>query len=342
VTRIAGLVGLLVACSGPGKVESQPERRPEPQPGPPPAIVAEAERWGSRAVAALDACDKSALEDLFDFEATMRTAIGDEVPAGAYGLLGVMFDQMCAATLGGTYKVMKVTVQDGEMRVRLRLVGAGGSNYTEWSLARAPGAQPLRAHDGYFYATGQRLSEAMRDAAEAMDASSQGKQAVALQIARLQQLIAAGHHDEALAALEQLDTKLRDSRMGHLLRIRLTAGASDRAFEDAIAAYDQAFPDDPTLDMTVIDGYQRRGNWAKALAAVERLERRLGTDGHWRTMAASMLWHAGKHAEARAAVERALQLEPDLAEARAMRDAIAGDQGAGAVQPGPGKPSGSP
>jgi tetratricopeptide (TPR) repeat protein len=308
----------------------------EPPPKPLPITVAEGEEWGGRAEKALNGCDHDELEQLFDMETAVRIAVAGKVKTGAEQRGAVegarrglrqMFEQMCAARGDGAYKRMKVREQDGETRVLIRLAASDGANYIDWVVGKHAGSKRVQAHDGYIYGTGQRLTETFGELIDAMLSSRGGELSRTMELNRMQRMAMAGQHQEALDSLERLEPAIKNSRSGRFMRLTFAAGVSDERYREAIEAYERAYPGDPSLDFVSIDGYFLRKDYPKALAALERLEQRIGSDAYLRTTAAAIYYEDGKVAEARASLDRALQLEPDYADAKAMRDVLAAEPG---------------
>jgi predicted Zn-dependent protease len=133
---------------------------------------------------------------------------------------------------------------------------------------------------------------------------------------RVQELIASHRYREAKSVLDGLEPRLRKEKS--ILIAQLTVAASldvdgsTGEYARAIAAFEEQFPDDPALELLSIDGYFLKGETDEALAAIDRLDARVGGDPYLDFMRGSMLLEAEQFDRARERAHAALEREPGL------------------------------
>ncbi len=316
--RVLGVL-VVLACAG-----GCPRRGDQAPPTPGPATEEEARVWADGMVKALNSCDLPALEQHMDMEVLVEQAISGRArtPAMHRGLRAgmkqgsrKMLENICADRGDGRFKLLRVHAEAGTAHALLRLVASDGTNYLDFVLGKRPGATEARASDAYNFVNGQRLSETVGELIEmAADGSAARATDRLRPLQRAADLFRSGKHQEALSALERADPEMRSSRGARTLELQIAANVSDEAYQRAIASYQQAYPGDPSIDFVSIDGFLLRQDYPAALAAVDRLDKRV-SDPYLRVLRGIILKLAGRLEEAHVQVDRAIALEPDLPEA---------------------------
>jgi hypothetical protein len=144
--------------------------------------------------------------------------------------------------------------------------------------------------DVYVYSSGEWLSATVRRSlAVLFDPATPGltphERACASagnEIAGFAALVNARKDREALAAFDALPAEVRADKTLLLTRLQVAhrlGPEGEPTLREAVQDLRRAFPDDPCGDMVQIEG-ARWGQVAEALAAVDRLERRVGGDPH--------------------------------------------------------------
>ena len=225
----------------------------------------------------------------------------------------------------GTYSLLRLRRVEGRQRALFRMEADAGFNYHEYVLSAGP--DDLRVQDVYVYMTGEFLSETIRRHAMNSFASSKGFVAKLLGTDRdylknldkmkaMNEHVTRGEFQEGLAVYAKLPASLRVEKTYLIMRLRLALGSGDNdAYAKAIEDFEKAHPTDPALDLLSIDGFFLRKEYAKALASVDRLDKRVGGDPYLDVTRADLHIAAGDHAKGRECAARALKKDPGLDDA---------------------------
>lgn len=225
----------------------------------------------------------------------------------------------------GTYSFLRMRRVDGRHRAVFRVVMGAGFNYHEFILSA--GADDPRVQDLYVYGTGELMSQTIRRHAMNAFASSKGFVAKLLGTDReylknmdkmktMKEHLDRGEFQEGLAVYEKLPSSLRSEKTYLIARLQLAAGSGDNdAYAKAIADFEKAHPKDPALDLLSIDGFLLKKQYAKAIASIDRIDKRVGGDPYLDTVRADVHIQAGDPVKAREHAERALKNDPRLQDA---------------------------
>ncbi len=129
---------------------------------------------------------------------------------------------------------------------------------------------------------------------------------------------------DARAVYARLPPALKKNRLLYtgLIQVLMTE-PDDPAYAAALADGVVLFPGDATVDFLGVDLHLIQKNFPAMQAAIDRLQKRLGPDAHLFVLEAVGKVKAGDPAGARAALDRALELEPDNDLARSYLTTVA-------------------
>jgi hypothetical protein len=134
------------------------------------------------------------------------------------------------------------------------------------------------------------------------------------QLNAINRAIAQGRFAEALAVIDALPAELTKQRWVLMMRAGVAGAMSHDAYLAAAQRLRAAYPNDPTTAYHDAAALLLTGRHDEALAAVDRLERQCAPHAYYDLYRALILAPAGRLAEARAAVRRAKEREPELAD----------------------------
>lgn len=224
---------------------------------------------------------------------------------------------------GGSYTLLRIREERGATRALFRLISDGGVNYHDLTLGhRRDGS--VCVVDAYYYAMGEYLSETLRHTLLKVAAAENASFLERLvgdereylrhmsRIDEIQAHVAAGHPEKALATYDSLPRSVQLEKPFLLSRIMITQSLDESLYLAAMADYQRQYPDDPSLDLMLIDMHLLRGDHAKALATVDRLEKRVVRDPYLDSLRGNLYLQAGRPDEARRAFQRCVDDEPTL------------------------------
>lgn len=300
-----------------------------------PPTLAEAEAFAKDFASKMSPCSATALNDALDFDMVITRAVaGRNIPGGAVKQIKreapSIGGKFCSQLSEASYTYLRTQMIDGAPQPLFRVITGTAVNYHQLELDKHNGT--IRAADIYLYATGERLSDTFGKLFDSMIETSVREAGESMQ--RVQRLVAAGKHDEALAALKAMPEKLRTSKPLMLMEVQISSNVNDDTkYLAAIEAYGRAFPNDPSLDLVMVDGAYLRKEWAEVHRLVDKLEQRVGGDPYLELLRAEALGESGKRAEAIASAKKATEAEPTLEQAwwQLMTQQSAAQDFAGAV-----------
>lgn len=229
-----------------------------------------------------------------------------------------------AMKAGSTYKLLANRVVDGERRVKFRLLQADGAfNYHDYVVVTNGGTQS--AVDVHVLTTGEPLSGSLRRSL--LPVAVELKKGI---IARLTTKESAYVENMptilkmtklqtdpkgALSAYASLPPVLKTEKNVLMLRVQAASLVDDAAYLAAMEDFRRAFPNDPALGVMSIDYFYLKKMHKEAIDQVSALEQVSGPDAHLNTLRANVHTELGAIEPAKEELEKALALEPDLAEA---------------------------
>jgi hypothetical protein len=273
-------------------------------------------------------CDTGKVAALFDGANLVRRALQkSKAPADMRrGIAAAMKDGTAIATMfcqnmnagEGTYTLLRIQQQDGEPRPLFRLIADDAVNYHELHLGKSRKDQVVRVADIRVYASGDLLSESITQMLDQLAmAAKSGASPMALQRTTdaIKQARADGDAAEVQRLLGELPAELRDSKPMRLVELMAGGELDEATYVGIMERYRRDFPDDPSLDVVAIDYHFLEKDVDETLAALERLDQRVGGDPYLAVMRANT--HlidptAGHLVEAERWARRAVESEPAM------------------------------
>jgi hypothetical protein len=285
--------------------------------------------------ATLTAGDPTLLQQSLDLDAALDRAMqGLEGPAeiragfrrGVKGSLDYGVQVTAAMKNGGSYRFLRQrSGADGRAHLLFRMLGEnGGVNYHEFALRRGP-AGAIRLVDVYVSMTGEWVSQTFRRAWLAVIGGSggawplghllQGESDLVKhlpQIQAMQKLTREGLYAQALDAWMRLPLALHSDKSLLVQRVQIAAKLGEKEYGEAVDAFFKYHPNDPALDIMLIDACFNRKQWDAGLAAIRRLSLAVGGDAYLDFLRANFLYSKGEYAVAKQALGEAITREPTL------------------------------
>lgn len=257
--------------------------------------------------------------------AERREASAAAVRAAASGGLGATL--AAEVKRGGKLTAVGPRMDGGQPRLLVRVVGAEGSvNYLLVRLARYPDGG-VGVEDADVLSSGEPLTLTLRRTmltllpmlrGGPLDRLTGADRAYADAAPVMKQVIEdqrAGRFAEMAAGLGRLPTALQRDKATQLLLLRAVAqSGTDDEYLTAMERFRQLYPDDASFDLLAVDYYLVKKRYDDPLAAVDRLDARIGGDPYLNLLRVNAHAEAGRLAEAKAAAEGAIAGEPTLAD----------------------------
>lgn len=299
---------------------------------------AQAVALGRQIETAMNRKDPSVLDRAFDFDAMLDRAMSrydvsqklkDDFRRGAMtGLRKNSFASQVVTSMRNPAGYQFLRVQrgaDGEPQLLFRLVTSdSGLNYHRMLLAST--ANGLRITDIYIYLLGEQLSDTFRraflplayDAQRGVLGKLLGWESDFVKnlpkLQKMQALAKEGKRSDALQLYFELPPTLQRDKTFLLMRTMFAAEVGNREYEDAMKAYQAAFPNDPSVDLVTLDGYVLNKRYGEAIKAVDRINASVAGDAYLAALRASLYLLDGKPALARQSAQKAVADDPKLAD----------------------------
>lgn len=237
------------------------------------------------------------------------------------GVVGAIIQ---AVSNGGSYTFLRVRDVAAKKRVQFRIVTKEGAlNYHEMVVERRPSGN-VQAVDMYIVATGQLLSQTLRDAFLPMvEHASRGILArltgsesdFVKHISTMNKMVTSiklGQHAEAVRLYGTLPPSMQKRKNVLMLRLTAAQKLGDTAYLTAINDFRRYFPNDPAVDLLSIDGFIIQKQFAKAMASIDRLDHAIGGDLYLNIFRSNIFVQQQQFSRARAVLQAAVDKDPTL------------------------------
>ncbi len=234
----------------------------------------------------------SFLDEAFDKkEFTKRMNLPDDNEARGYAR-GVMQKLTIgsqitnALTDKDNFSFVKHYVKNDTQHVLFRLYtdNDGSLNYHDYELMKS--GDKCKIADVYIYMSGETLAETLGNLYTIFSnhASSSNKSLSPENLdgledfKRLKDLVQKGKSAEAKEIFDKLPLYLRNTKIALLMNTRICSNLENEKYSKAIALYKEHFPNEPNLNMIMIDGYFLQKDYTSALNAINALDSQINKD----------------------------------------------------------------
>jgi tetratricopeptide (TPR) repeat protein len=223
---------------------------------------------------------------------------------------------------GGSFRLLRLHRNGSEQRAMFRMLFPEGAvTYYDCILVRHADGK-VRIDDVYSFTYGMLLSENLHrrwdltygngmenESIEKIEASD-GARLTSAQT-EMNGLIAKKQYQAALDIYDALPDRLQREKV--ILRTRITAARplKGNPYDDAIHDYRKEFPNEPNLDLIMIDSYAEHKRFDLELGCIERLDRSVGGDPYLDEFRASAYRMKGDLSAAKEYAGKAIVAEPD-------------------------------
>jgi tetratricopeptide (TPR) repeat protein len=180
----------------------------------------------------------------------------------------------------GSYSFIKHYTKDSLHHVLFRLYDQGMINYHDMELTRVNGEAKIA--DMYIYLTGENFSETMKtlysEFTSFEEKGSTQNSRWMQEIPKIRNLITEKKYQEALDIFNSMPLVIQNSRPFQIINVEIASGISDEDHIKAVERYEALYPNEPNMQLMLIDAYVLRQQYDKALKAVNELDRMIDKD----------------------------------------------------------------
>jgi len=181
-----------------------------------------------------------------------------------------------------SFQFIKHYIKDDKHHVIFRLFDDKEStlNYHDYELLKKH--DKCLVADVYIYMSGETLAETMGNLFKTLydrvdEAGEKGLGNID-NVKEIKELVQKGKSAEAKKMFDELPAYLKKSKAILLLNVSICSNLSSEEYDGAIKAFREAFPDEPNMNLMMIDGYYLQKDYEKMLAAVNALDSQINKD----------------------------------------------------------------
>ena len=314
-------------AAGPGAVANDPVRLPQ-------ASVEDGELLGWRLEQAVMSGDVEAIESLFDWSMMVRRAASglemnaadlDSFAAGvSRGASKVATERLVAIGRdGGRFDYLRTIRREGRVRTFCRIITPEGTvDFLEYlPIGRN---ESLRVGDAFAFSTGEDVSASLRrvllplvahENRSLLERLTGAESDLVRHNEAFGELVSSnleGRWQETLDVYESLPDSLQREKYALLTVLHAASWIDDTRYVELVETFRTTYPDDAALDLILINYHTIRGELNDAIAALRRLDQRVGGDAFIKSWMADLLIEQQQFAAADALLRQAIQSEPEL------------------------------
>ncbi|MEO1051834.1 MAG: hypothetical protein AAFX87_14485 [Bacteroidota bacterium] len=187
----------------------------------------------------------------------------------------------------GLYSFIRYYEKDNRAHLIFRLYGLEGLNYHDYELSTVDGE--IRIVDLYIFLSGESISKTMgrlfgllfnKEESSVFSRSIDDENFQAFQkLTEIKSKLNLFDYIGAYNLFEELPDELKKEKMGHILNMQILVNMDkEDEYKAAINNYRRNFPDDPSLDLVLIDYYTIKEDWDKLIQSIDNLDKSVGGD----------------------------------------------------------------
>lgn len=176
------------------------------------------------------------------------------------------------------YQYLRTREKNGKTHILFILNSAmGGINYHDILVERDPSTEKLSITDIFIFASGEYLSKTLRDLIKTILKQMEGGSGDVNKLNEFQQ---AAQSQRSFATVERkyqdLPADLKANKAVMLLRTMAAGDGDEGVYNDVLAEFEAAFPNDPSLDLMMLDKTYLDERWGDMVGHLEDLAEALG------------------------------------------------------------------
>jgi tetratricopeptide (TPR) repeat protein len=255
-----------------------------------------------------------------------RTQLMQELKNGLNNETGISGQIVKNSKNGGELGFLRTRQNHGRQVILFRMIQPatqGGVGYFQFVPHRSADGQ-VRATDFYVYLSAEFISATLKRALLPVVANLSrgfleklvgGEQDYIRDLPKLEniaKLSNEGKMAEALAELKSLRPQTKKEKSVLMARLRAAQASNMQEYAAVLDDFRKLYPDDPCINLLLIDYHTLRKEFPKALASVDGLDQAVGGDQYLNVLRAGISEASGDLEGARKAARKAIAEEPTL------------------------------
>ncbi len=299
-------------------------------------------RFAQAVTTAVESGDQANVNVLIDWEQVLdRILDGVKISAEqrrkvAGGLLGGIKNKgsftgrlVDNSKAGGSLDFLRVRQDNRGPLIMLRMrfpLSSGGFDYIDLAPGRSADGK-VRAFDVRFLTNGEFISTLLRhmllpmiareapDSRNALSRSDRDFLDDFPRVVKMNNDIIQGKMNDALAIVKDLKPETKRQKAVLLNRLRAAQEVDHHEYRAVLEEFRQTYPEDPCLDLLLIDYYTLKKDFVRTDETIDRLDKAVGGDPSLNLSRASLRVVQGDLAGAEKFAKRAIEEEPTLCQA---------------------------
>ncbi len=177
------------------------------------------------------------------------------------------------------YKIVKQYEKDNIHHVIFRLYDDGSLNYHDLELKRSGGE--VKIADMFIYTTGEHFSQTLKSLYEQFSGlveKSTGKEDWIKAMPKIRTLINKQEYQEAYDLFEALPAEAKKNKAFRIVYIEICSGLGNELHKKSLRDFQAAFPNEPNMQLVLIDAFFLNKEYDKALNAVNAVDKMINKD----------------------------------------------------------------
>ncbi len=176
----------------------------------------------------------------------------------------------------GTYSIVKQYQQGDKQHVLFRLFSDGSINYHDFELVNKDGI--IKIADMFIYITGELFSKTLTDIFREVHSSDDKNYAALDDFSKLNKLVQKKEYEEAKEMLNRLPENLKKTKTLQLKALEIYLETDTAQYALIAEKFRHDFPDDPSLNLALLDGMIVKEKYDGALDCINQLDSRINKD----------------------------------------------------------------
>lgn len=193
----------------------------------------------------------------------------------------------------GHYQLVKHYEKGDTQHLLYRLYSPEGINYHDFELCKRNGKPGIA--DVFIYLTGEDLSKTLSalliSFTDDMKNDDDKSVMIAQSVLKIRNMLMDNRFDKAEDYYQQLPPDVKNDRPVQLIYLQICKGISDERYLQALNDFQALFPDDPNIDLLMIDAYIMQKEYDRSIRAIDKLDGFINSDpflDYYRAMISNM------------------------------------------------------
>jgi hypothetical protein len=180
----------------------------------------------------------------------------------------------------GKYELVKIYEKEGTQHLLFRLFSDEGLNYHDLELCKRNGK--IGIADFYIYLSGENFSETLAALLTSFDKSVGDNEAesndLVKNIRKIRDYADSKDYESAYKYYHKLPLDIQNQRTVQIAYLMICKEYDEDEYVEGLLKFKRLYPDDPNIDLLMMDAYIIKKEIPKAMAAIDNLDKYINSD----------------------------------------------------------------